>query len=292
MDEIIHQPIPCATLVADWVQVSFDNGDVSLGLAKTAVLGFLDRNWWLKGHFAIVWECIKSWEDGEPFDSRRPWPPVLLKGLVCLVCLAALWGWWATLTQLWLEYHCLLRPGEGCALLWVDLSLPEDLDGFMSCWAGVVGIRKPKTRRIAARRQMVLITDPWLIWWLRGLREVFSVVPTDPLFSYGPSVSNTRIKRPLKAVGVEARLFTAGGLRAGGATRMLRAGASPEWLLHRGRWESFLSLRRYLQECGAVLAEQSMPFQVRVLLTRLASECPTVRTADVSTILAGVLAKC
>ena len=81
MDEIIHQPIPCATLVADWVQVSFDNGDVSLGLAKNAVLGFLDRNWWLKGHFAIVWECLKSWEDGEPFDSRRPWPPVLLKGL-------------------------------------------------------------------------------------------------------------------------------------------------------------------------------------------------------------------
>ena len=37
--ELIHQRIPCATLVADWVHVSFDNGDVSLGLPRMQCSG-------------------------------------------------------------------------------------------------------------------------------------------------------------------------------------------------------------------------------------------------------------
>ena len=229
------QPSECAHRICAWIQQSFDSGTVALGLAKNAVLGFQDRFWWMSLYLKPCWKDLKSWEDGEPFELRRPWPLILLRGLLVL---CFLWEWWATGLQLWVCFHCLLRPGEGSLLLWGHINLPEDIDGVYSSMAGVLKIDRPKSRRAAARKQMVLIDDVWLLWLLRALRDIFGPRADDALYGYTQGTLNKCIRSLLQAVGLPNSQLTAGGLRAGGATHFLRCGYSVEWLRHRGRWQA------------------------------------------------------
>ena len=95
------------------------------------------------------------------------------------------------------------------------------------------------------------------------MRVLFQPGNGDALYPFAGGTLNKRLRVLLKAVGLPERAFTAGGLRAGGATHYLRAGASVEWLRHRGRWSAPSSMEHYLQECAAVLAEQRMNADTR-----------------------------
>ena len=126
---------------------------------------------------------------------------------------------------------------------------------------------------------MVLIEDPWLLWWLRTLRICFKPHDHSKLFPFQGSRFKARIASLLSAAKVEAKSFTAAGLRAGGTTHMLRMGVSVEWLRHRGRWRQSATMERYLQECAAVLAERKMTSESRAHLLRLGHNASLVLQA-------------
>ena len=246
----------CAGFVDEWVQFCYDAGTVAVGLCRNGLLGFQDKHWQMKGHLGLAWRSLRSWEDGEPLDLRRPWPIGLF---LAALSIALLYEWWTTATQLWLQFHCMLRPAEGCSLRWQDIVLAEDLADPVHASTAVVRVRAPKTARWGGRQQMVLLTDPWLVWWLRSLRTIFRVSPAQRLFLFTTATFNMRIARILTRLGLPPKSFTAAGLRAGGTTHLMRLGVQSEWLRHRGRWHSPHSMERYLQECGAVLADLSLP---------------------------------
>ncbi len=265
-----------SAFLATWVQWCYDRGDVALGVVRNGLLAVQDRWWALKGHLGEAWRVLRSWEDGELMGMRRPWPFVLARALLGL---SMLWEWWCTGCAIWLQFHALLRPGELLTLTWGQIALPEDIDGEASCWAGVVHISMPKTRRAGGRKQMVLLVDHALTGWLRLLRDVFQPAPCDRIFPQPPAVLCRRLRVLMATVGLRAGDFTAAGLRAGGATHLLRCGASVEWLRHRGRWAALSSMAHYLQEAAAVLAEQHMPLSVRAALRELSRAAPDVLAA-------------
>lgn len=59
-----------------------------------------------------------------------------------------------------------------------------------------------------------------------------------------------------------------------------------EWSRHRRRWRALQSLNRYLQECGAVLAEQNLIPQERPDVEYAAQLLPEV-LGEAETLLAG-----
>ena len=115
---------------------------------------------------------------------------------------------------------------------------------------------------------MVLLTDPWLVWWLRSLRRIFQPAPQQPLYPFSAATFNARIARVLQRLTLPPRSFTAAGLRAGGTTHLMRLGVQIDWLRHRGRWASAKSMERYVQECGAVLAELNLSTPARERINR------------------------
>ena len=150
------------------------------------------------------------------------------------------------------------------------LVLAEDFGDPSHGAAGVVRIRNPKTHRWGGHQQMVLLTDPWLIWWLRNLKATFGPAASQPLFPFTTATFNMRISRILAQFKMPSKSFTAAGLRAGGAIHLMRLGVQIEWLRHRGRWKSSHSMERYLQECGAVLAEIALSYDAKVLINKYA----------------------
>ena len=267
IDQLTCDKERCAGHLDEWVQYCYDSGSVAVGLCRNGLLGFVDKRWQLKGHIGLAWQSLRSWEEGEPLELRKPWPIGLF---LAALSVALAWEWWATATQLWLQFHAMLRPAEGCSLLWADIVLAEDLGDPSHGAAGVVRIRNPKTHRWGGRQQMVLLTDPWLIWWLRNLKASFEPAAGQPLFPFTTATFNMRISRILTQLNMPSKSFTAAGLRAGGTTHLMRLGVQIEWLRHRGRWKSSHSMERYLQECGAVLAEIALSHETKVSINKYA----------------------
>ena len=63
--------------IGTWIQFAFDHGRTPLSVAKNAVLGATDRHVVLRGRLSGSWDRLRSWEHGEPFELRAPWPTSL-----------------------------------------------------------------------------------------------------------------------------------------------------------------------------------------------------------------------
>ena len=116
---------------------------------------------------------------------------------------------------------------------------------------------------------MVLASDPWLIWLIRHCSKLFKPPLDDEIFPFAPATFNSRISAALKALRIDPALFTAAGLRAGGATFQVRCGMSLDVLRLRGRWSHQKSLERYVQEAAAFLAENQIRSTVRATVEYL-----------------------
>lgn len=114
-ETLVGDVAACAALTSDWVQACYGGGLTPLHVVRNALLGLHDEWPHLRGALVSCWQDLRSWEDGEPFALRRPWPCSLVRATICL---ALAWGWWHIATALWVGFHCMLRPGEICALPW------------------------------------------------------------------------------------------------------------------------------------------------------------------------------
>ena len=76
-----------------------------------------------------------------------------------------------------------------------------------------------------------------------------------------------------------ARAVLPSSLRAGGATASYLSGLSLEKLMWRGRWESVMTLRHYIQEAAAAMVEAEVPSTSLAALQFLARD--TVAFAQV-----------
>ena len=75
-----------------------------------------------------------------------------------------------------------------------------------------------------------------------------------------------RFQQLLGALDFRRGEWTLGCIRPGGATALLLAGCSVDWLRLRGRWLTPRSLEHYVQECASCLALHSIPLGVQFKL--------------------------
>ncbi len=107
-------------------------------------------------------------------------------------------------------------------------------------------ILKPKTRKIGARRQHVMIEDRLLLRALKCFLRTLSA--RERIWPFSLATFGRRLERILEALGCPGA-FTPGGLRAGGATHFWMIYRDQGSVRLRGRWMSVRSLEHYLQEC-------------------------------------------
>jgi hypothetical protein len=211
---------------------------------------------------------VGAWGALEPGLLRRPWPVQLL---LALMAFAFLTGNVGDCLAFGLGFHCLLRPGEICALKPNLIALPGT---FQMCQVkvGVVSIERPKTRKTGGRQQHVLVDDKLLMDCLR--RYLSFQVPDSLIFS-SYSTLRAHLSYYLSALGLPTRLVTLGGMRGGGATYHYLLYHDVPTLQRRGRWANIRSLEHYVQEAAVVLGASSWVVgSAGPLLEKLSSLAP------------------
>lgn len=255
-------------LAVNYLRSTFNSGDLTVYGANTFAAAL--RRYLLLasscGYFipdvrAImrpIWRVVRSCNLALPPEFRAPVPARVALAL-------AAWGWttgrvrFAIMTLL--AHHCLLRPEEARSTLLGDIILFLDPDGPRCPGVfGLVGVRKPKTRRNPAHalEQHVLIEDPCLA---TGLRLLLDRVPpaarSQPLWLGTPAQHLTCWHKGLAALGIADSALVPAGLRGGGATEHYLQNRDVFELRRRGRWTQLATLDRYLQEGVLLLSSRT-----------------------------------
>lgn len=225
-----------------WIQFCYTE-DMTHGYALAGLLRFVELHWWVRPNLKPTGDLVHEWESREPVEHRTPAPALLVQAVVGV---ALAWGWNVVAALIWLDFHCLLRLGEGCALLCGDFEFVE-IGSVRRC---VVTVTSPKTRRRFARVQHVIVDEEKLVDFLALLLEGRD--SKERFYSFTSGTFASRLEVMLEKLGA-AGAFTVGGLRAGGATY--------EWVVHRnfdalrlrGHWVSSRTLEAYIQETATQL---------------------------------------
>ena len=190
---------------------------------------------------------VNAWEALVPSVNHVPTPLPVFRALVAL---ALLWGWPIIAIIISLSFLGLLRPGEALALKWCDLLLPSQL---MQPGRMYVRIRKPKSRKVAARQQHVRIDEPSLI----SLLESFAIFeqPAASIWQ-GTRAQFVACHNALVSklgIGIcDGSGLTPASHRGGGATWLFEESGSLDTVRWRGRWRQERTLEIYVQEVGAL----------------------------------------
>ncbi|OLP80262.1 hypothetical protein AK812_SmicGene39345 [Symbiodinium microadriaticum] len=193
-----------------------------------------------------AWEMVTRWEEMQPVLHRTPMPEVLLKAMVG-IALSLKWHRWAAVTMA--TFYAINRPGELLQTRRRHVLTPRDLMEAQHGWM-YFRIKKPKSRRRAARIQHSKLSDPAA---LRFLTEFYDTLGRDELLYPGSAgVYRRRWDKILAILSVPSKLkITPSSLRAGGAIAAFQHGCSVSDLLWRMRLRSLATLEFYLQEMSA-----------------------------------------
>ena len=150
-----------------------------------------------------------------------------------------------------LAFHCYLRCGELLGLRACDIVLPERSSDTVA-----LSLRFTKT----GPNQWVTVTSLLVARCLLRLRS--SLAPRSPLFPFSASSLRAAFYWALSQCGIPGD-FVLHSLRHGGATSDFLRGVPIEDVLHRGRWASNKSARRYIQAARAFALTQDISDSLR-----------------------------
>ena len=205
--------------------------------------------------FRPAWRLPRSWHLNLPPEFRAP---VTLDLALAIAVWAYLHNPIRFCVAVLLQFHCILRPEEVRSIMLQNIMLYVEGQRIFPRVFGIVGVTKPKTRRMAVHSaaQHVLIEDEALAQFLRWL---LSLVPANergqPLLPVSAARHLQLFNAAFDLLGC-ARDWTPAGFRGGGATHHYLLHHDVEELRRRGRWTSVSTLDRYLQE-GVLLHDQS-----------------------------------
>jgi hypothetical protein len=238
-------------ILVPYLQHAYDVG-LAYWMAPHTVL-FVQTEWrGLKGHLRLSWDSVATWRLTQPVRSRVPLRVEvmialcyvgLVKALVLDPARSPLWLAFASLLRL--GFFGLFRPKELFNLRGENLMVPRPgTHARLQCV--VASISDPKNRAVMGRVQVRLVRDPvavqWAAWYAAG-------VPDEGLlWPFGPAAFARALRDSLRFLGLENFGWTAGSLRAGGATALLEAGTAVSNIRFAGGWSNDRTLSAYLQE--------------------------------------------
>jgi hypothetical protein len=220
-------------------------------------------------HWRLPWAraVLRSQEVDVPSQSHLPMPESVM---LALFAVAVHWRWDYVAFGVLVSWLAALRPGEACALLSTDL--------FVDTASCFVVIRRPKTRRKAARVQYVRIWEAAFTRLAEAIADASAGQGGVRLVPYSRETWRSRIAMLLRQLGVPAGRpvgYTPASFRSGRATQMytfweahgLAAGDQTRRLL---RHTDLKNTDRYIQEVTS--ATQRLPADVAARVALCASQ--------------------
>ena len=227
---------------------------LSIGVAKHAVLGIQTQFPILRGQLSRPWNALKSWRSSQPLQNRVPVPPEVLQAIF-IACIDMGFSepslaiyWFSAAVLFRLAFYGLLRPGEMLNLRARDILIATGR-GYE---AVVLTIIDPKNRRSLGRAQHALIREGGCVRWTQWL---ISLMP--PCFKIWPSDRARLVSfwnRALSHIGLKFDKLTLGCLRPGGASWYILSDMDLGRLKFLGRWSCESSMSAYIQEAMAMVA--------------------------------------
>ena len=232
--------------------------------ASHAVHGVIFRRPELRGpsSLPISRQCLRGWARTRLTASH---PPLTWELTVLFAVNMARSGHHGPAVAILLAFDCYLRVGELTRLRYCDVVQPHD--PRLGSGHTTMALRLPKTK--TGLNQWVSLQNAdvtsILVHWLRQQGHVHDQSSTRRVFPFSPSHLRWLLHRVKEQLGLSATPYVPHSLRHGGATYDYLRGASIEQVMYRGRWQSMVSARRYIQTGRALLVAQQVPQRLNQL---------------------------
>jgi len=233
-------------LLSEFVQDYFDAGEPMYKAQKLvdAMVAYYPH---LRPHgvYEVARRSMKTWLKVEPVEHSEIFDEKMaLSFIVIAFCNLG----YEKALYFWMMFHCIMRPSEPLGLNLNNISVPLITDPNQT---GVVAVTDPKTRHVSAREQSILVTDPYLLRWLRYLKYNKTCLGHTKLFSFDYDGARSAFMTVQRLAGFNLPPFTLRSWRGTGATAHFRKYKIIGRTRDRGRWENERSLRHYLHEALA-----------------------------------------
>jgi hypothetical protein len=233
----------------------YESNEVKGTLANT--ITFFQRKFpALRRSFPRAWDVCIAWAELEPVQHHAPWPLLLVKATAAV---ALAWNWPLVACMVLGIFRGCLRP---CELLWCTrerLIFASESGSERS--ELLIHHTRPKSHRRAARHQYSTILDVGTIalFW-----HVFGTLPGHaPLWPLRPDQFKRHLDILFRTLGVPVGIFTAAGLRGGGAIAEFRTAGDIPTIAWRLRVKSTETLGHYLQEASAAVQLRNLGAETR-----------------------------
>lgn len=206
----------------------------------------------LKRNIKRSWDTLKSWEESQPSQLRRPLPLSILIGMICQARVEAFLcadqpkaaeKWWTFSVLIGLGFFGLLRPSELLSLCKKHIDLANSLTFAVP--AVTVAIERPKNFRQLGTTQFVSVRQADVCNWLAWLCADKS--HSDLLWSYSQGEFRRLFRVISSRLSIPVGTYSPGSLRAGGATYFFEEVPDVGRLRLNDRWASIQSLEHYIQ---------------------------------------------
>lgn len=260
-------------------ELFLSNPSQSVNLANHAFNGLIYIRPHLKNNLQYTKAALKGWTRMKPWKSRPPipWDMACIIAITLASSFSLPYGV-ATL----LAFDCYLRISEVTALFNSDVVIPEGADGqstsapmsvssltFSSAYPAknktLIRLARTKT----GDNKMVIVNRQPLSLLLTFLKT--QVKPYQRLFPFSKFQFRRAFAMACEALHLDHFHFRPHSLRHGGASHDYLLGVKLEDIMIRGRWQSFVSVRRYLQSAKSLFIKQQQTFSPAMPLPILKS---------------------
>jgi integrase len=200
-------------------------------------------------------------------------PPLTWQLTVMIAVAMACRGADAAAVATLLAFDCYLRISEFTRLACGDVALPGD-----ARYGGVgtmPSVRLARTK--TGLNQYVQVREPIVAEIIAQYLHAYRFEAHDtPLFGFTAQAYRVLLHSVCSQLGLSAHGFVPHSLRHGGATRDEMRGATIEQIMHRGRWASSVTTRRYLQSGAAILMMRAVPSEIIQAAAAIEPHLPAV----------------
>jgi len=243
-------PLQLDDALTNFIHFLFESGR-GKALAQSVLYGihFYIPQW--KQLLPLASKSITGWDKQSPSTS---YPPLTWDLAVLIAVRLARSSSFAMGVGLLLAFDCFLRLNELIAISYFDVS--DTADARLGSQFQGMHIRLAATK--TGREQSVRVHDPAVEALVRQLLRASRRKP----FPFSANDFRRCFHSACSALHLPTG-FVPHSLRHGGATMWFLQGRSMEDIMHRGRWASSKTARRYVQAGRALLIKQDIPSSVK-----------------------------
>lgn len=251
--------------------------------ASHAVHGVIFRRPELRGPMSLptARQCLRGWSRTRLSASH---PPLTWELTVVLAVTMSRSGHHGCAVAILLAFDCYLRVGELTRLRCCDVVQPQD--PRMGSGHTTMALRLPKTKTglnqwVSLKNNDITLI---LISWMKVQCHVIDRHSTRLVFPFSPSYLRSVLHSAKDKLGLGGTPYVPHSLRHGGATYDYLRGDTIEQVMYRGRWQSMVSARRYIQTGRALLVAQQVPPQLNELGLLFNQSLPDILTHLMQTV--------